>query len=136
MKLLLYTLISLTSLFPAENYINPAKIRYGTIVAYEKQGGDIALVDSKKVYVKISEYQTIKKEGIQPGTARYSQLMTACTKKFRIAVTKTAKLYNYALVVEEGGVSKEHQTISITDKVIQQLSDKEIKKHELLFYTF
>jgi len=96
----------------------------------------IALINSKEVYAQIAEYKTIKKEGIKQGTARYTQLMQICTKKYRKAVSKTAKLYNHALVVEEGGVSKEHQTISITDKVIKQLSDKEIKNYESLLHTF
>tara|TARA_R110000851_G_scaffold50710_2_gene121025 strand:+ start:364 stop:723 length:360 start_codon:yes stop_codon:yes gene_type:complete len=99
--------------------IDTTKVRWGNASSFEiSKGLPCPVVDSKKVYVVFPEYKTIVKENLKPGTARYSQLMTACTKKYRKALGKLASAENYVVIVEVGGVT-EWATLDVTNDVIK-----------------
>ena len=109
------------AVLPAEDrYVDASKVRYGSLssVKWETKPA-VGIIRSKVVYRAIQEYQTIIKEGIKPGTARYTQLMSACTKRYRAAVRAVA-MSRYVLIVEQGGVS-DYPTTDVTEKVIKEL---------------
>tara|TARA_R100000458_G_scaffold29714_1_gene27251 strand:- start:2697 stop:3047 length:351 start_codon:yes stop_codon:yes gene_type:complete len=107
-------LLSLSLFFGAT--IDSDAIRYGNLNNF-REGDAVAVIDSKKVYHSFEEYQVILKEKIKPGTARYTQLMEACTKKYKYRVKKHA-VGKYVLVVEVGGV-KNYKTTNITNTIIE-----------------
>ena len=115
MKILLLVLGLLTSVV-----IDSNKIRFGELQNFKEERNDaVAVVKSKEVYFCIEEYKQIKEEGIKPGSARYTQLMAACTKKYRSGLRKAAS-GTYVLVIEEGGISG-YPVTDITKQVIEQL---------------
>ena len=100
--------------------IDANKVRFGSISAFSEQRKDpVAVVNSKTVYESIPEHQTIVKEGIQKGTARYAKLMQVCTTKYKIALPKASR-NKYVLVIEVGGISG-YPTTDITNSVISML---------------
>ena len=95
--------------------IDPESVRYGDIDSF-KEGDAIAVIDSKEVYKIFDEYKVIKKEKLQPGTARYNSLMSTCTKKYKKLLKRHAS-GRYVLVVEVGGVT-DYKTTDITRTLI------------------
>ena len=86
--------------------IDPSKVRYGNYSTFDATKNHlVGVVDSVKVYSEIPAYKTIKKEKLEKGTARYTQLMFECTKQFRASLSKVATSGKYKLIVEVGGVS-------------------------------
>ena len=100
--------------------IDSDKIRLGSLLTFSEERGDaVAVVNSRTVYKSIPEYKIIVKEKVEKGSARYTQLMSVCTKKYTSAVFQAAK-QKYVLVVEVGGISG-YPTRDITDSVISKL---------------
>jgi hypothetical protein len=109
-KLLLFTCLLLSS----PKGIDASKVRYGKLDAF-KEGQTVYLVASTKVYLKMSAYKTITKEGLKKGSARYNILMSRCTALFKATLDKSG----YSLIVEVGGVDKSiHKTEDVTTKLI------------------
>ena len=78
----------------------------------------VPVINSKEVYKHIPYYQTIIKEGIKQGTARYTQLMRKSTTLYKSTLGKSG----YSLIVEIDGVDKTlHKTEDITQKIISLL---------------
>ena len=103
------------------SHINPDKIRYGDYHTFDSSKNHlVGVVKSVDVYEHIPEYKTIQKEKVKKGTARYTQLMLTCTKKFRGSLSKVAATYSYKLIVEIGGVS-DYPTTDVTKLVINGL---------------
>lgn len=101
------SIVGVLSTVSQDPNIDSNKVRYGNLSAFDKsKGHTLAVVNSKEVYAEMSEYKRIKKEGIKPGTARYTQLMQICTKRYRSACKKLCGSKNYSLIVEIGGVRK------------------------------
>jgi hypothetical protein len=114
-KLLLALLLILST--PDVDGIISSKIRWGTISKYT-EGQVVCIINSKEVYKNIPYYQTIIKEGIQQGTARYAQLMRQSTTLYRSTLGKAG----IPLIVEIDGVNtKLHKTEDVTKKIISLL---------------
>tara|TARA_R110000824_G_scaffold61487_19_gene163591 strand:+ start:10598 stop:10951 length:354 start_codon:yes stop_codon:yes gene_type:complete len=97
--------------------INLDKVRWGT-VSQHTEGQVISVINSKEVYKNISYYQTIIKEGVKQGTAKYAKLMRNATALYRSTLGKAG----IPLIVEIGGVNtKLHKTEDVTKKIISLL---------------
>ncbi|MFQ5749003.1 MAG: hypothetical protein ACE5H3_06050 [Planctomycetota bacterium] len=102
--------------------IDESKVRYGDVGSFKpKQGQKVGVVRSKEVYLEIPAYQTILKEKIKKGTARYNQLINEATVAFKKALVKVANKGGLALIVEEGGIQG-YPTTDVTRGVIRALS--------------
>ena len=114
-KLLLF-LLPLVSTLQVHG-INPDKLRFGRIENHV-DGQVVSTVDSKLIYKEIPEYQTIIKDKVPKGTARYTQLMLTATKLYKGALGKAG----IPLIVEIDGVNKKlHKTEDVTKKIISLL---------------
>jgi hypothetical protein len=78
-------------------------------------------VRSTEVYEQIEAYKTIKKEGVQEGTARWQQLMKEATAAYKAALKKVASDYSFVLIVEDGGISGYEHASDCTSSVIAAL---------------
>lgn len=97
--------------------IDPHKVRYGNIGSHT-EGQTVHIINSKEVYKHIPYYQTIIKEGIKQGTAKYAQLMRRATTLYRNTLGKSG----ISLIVEIDGVDKTlHKTEDVTQKIISLL---------------
>lgn len=86
--------------------VDKSKIRFGSLSDFDPEKGHrVATVRSQDVYLQIPAYQTILKEGIEKGTARWNQLMQEATAQFKKALRTVAANGSYVLIVEEGGIS-------------------------------
>lgn len=78
----------------------------------------MCVINSKEVYTHIPYYQTIIKEGIKQGTARYAKLMRQSTTLYKSTLGKAG----IPLIVEIGGVNTTlHKTEDVTKKIISLL---------------
>jgi len=86
--------------------LDQSKVRFGNGAAFLKsQNGKVGIVESQKIYKNLPAYQTIEREKVKKGTARYAQLISEATKHYRVCVQSTSKSQNLVLVVEKGGIS-------------------------------
>ena len=114
-KLLLATLLLLST--PAVHGINPEKLRFGRMESHV-DGQVVSTVNSKLIYKEIPEYQTIIREKVPKGTARYTQLMLTATRLYKGALGKAG----IPLIVEFDGVDTAlHKTEDVTQKIISLL---------------
>ena len=98
------------------------KILWGNISHFDEDRKDkVAVVNSSTVYESIPEYQTIIREKIKRGTARYTQLILICTEKFKKTAKYVAVTYDYKLIVETGGV-KDYPSTDVTQLMIDRIS--------------
>ncbi len=96
--------------------IDKSKVRYGNLADFDAtKGHKVATVRSKDVYKQIPAYQTIVKEGIERGTARWNQLMKQATAQFKKALKSVATSGSYVLIVEEGAITGYTTTDATTD---------------------
>jgi Skp family chaperone for outer membrane proteins len=114
-------LLALIAFLPFEHtHVDSTMVRYGNLATVKWESKPtVGIIRSKAVYRVMSEYQTILKEDIKKGSARYTQLMQKCTDKYKTAV-RTVASPKYALIVEQGGVS-DYPTTDVTDLVIKTL---------------
>ncbi len=102
--------------------IDKAKVRYGNLADFDaEKGHKVATVRSKDVYKQIPAYQTIVKEGIEKGTARWNQLMKEATAQFKKALKAVATSGSYVLIVEEGAITGYDKTTDATTDIIDAL---------------
>ena len=98
------------------------KVRYGDASTFDaKKAHKVGTVRSTAVYEAIPAYKTIKKEGIQEGTARWQQLMREATEAYKAALRKVASDNSFVLIVEEGGISGYEHASDCTSSVIGAL---------------
>lgn len=98
------------------------KVRYGDASSFDpKKGLKVGTVRSTEVYEQIEAYKTIKKEGVQEGTARWQQLMKEATAAYKAALRKVAGDNSFVLIVEEGGISGYEHASDCTASVIGAL---------------
>ena len=101
--------------------IDKSKVRYGNFADFDaEKGHKVATVRSTDVYKQIPAYQTIVKEGIERGTARWNQLMKEATAHFKKALKAVATSGSYVLIVEEGAISG-YSTTDATTAIIDAL---------------
>ena len=101
--------------------LDHSKVRYGNPGDFDPEKGQkVATVRSKDVYKAIPAYQTIVKEKVKQGTARYTKLMQEATKQWRKGLAAVAGSGSYVLVVEQGGITG-YPTSDITADIIQAL---------------
>ena len=101
--------------------LDHSKVRHGNPADFDPEKGDkVATVRSKEVYKAIPAYQTILKEKVKQGTARYTQLMQEATRQFRRALKTAAEKGNFVLIVEQGGISG-YLTVDVTAGIVQSL---------------
>ena len=63
--------------------LDHSKVRYGNPGDFDpEKGHKVATVRPKEVYKAIPAYQTIQKEKVKQGTARYTKLMQEATQNF------------------------------------------------------
>ena len=65
------------------------------------------------VYLTIPSYQTLRKENVRRGSAKWAMLMREATSAFRRALEQAARKDNCALVLEKGSSGR---ISSIPDK--------------------
>ena len=100
--------------------LDKTKVRHGNPAKFDPdQGHKVGTVRSTEVYAKIPAYQTIKKESVEKGSARYKQLIKEATAVYTKALGAVAK-GGYALIVEEGGI-KGYPTADLTSTVIKKV---------------
>ena len=99
--------VSESSMLVVESvHLDRAKIRYGNAGNFDPEGTKtVGTVRSTEVYEQIEAYQTIQKEGLEKGSARYNKLIRQATKDFKAALKKVAGQKSFVLIVEEGGIS-------------------------------
>lgn len=98
------------------------KVRYGDASTFDaKKAQKVGTVRSTEVYEQIEAYKTIKKEGVQEGTARWQQLMKEATAAYKAALRKVATDNSFILIVEEGGISGYDHVSDCTSSVIAAL---------------
>ena len=114
--------------------IDSSKVRHGNLKNFT-EGQIVHTIQSQKVYLQMSPYQTIIKEKAKQGTARYAKLMRDCTRLYKATLGKSG----YSLIVEIDGVDKTlHKTEDVTNKIISLLkpAERRNKNYESLLYTF
>lgn len=98
------------------------KVRYGDASTFDaKKSQKVGTVRSTEVYEAIPAYKTIKKEGVQEGTARWQQLMREATDAYKAALRKVAGDNSFVLIVEEGGISGYEHVSDCTASLIAAL---------------
>ena len=119
-SLLFIPLVILLSGAVDDPRVDSTQVRYGNLSAIDwKESPKVGIVRSKEVYKEIPEYKLIKKEKIEKGTARYTQLMQICTNKYRKSLSIVAD-GKYELIVEQGGISN-YPITDITKKAISYI---------------
>jgi|10_taG_2_1085330.scaffolds.fasta_scaffold80048_3 hypothetical protein len=97
-------------------------VRYGSTDAWDNAGHPtVPIIESTLVYKKIPAYQTIIKENIRKGSARYTHLMLEATNTYKSKLRDLATKHNYIIIVEKGGVVN-HPVKNITLDVISLLN--------------
>jgi hypothetical protein len=83
----------------------------------------VATIDYAKVAMATVEYQTIKSEGIQKGSARYDLLAAEMQKRIKEACKAAAQASGCDCVVRSSDVSTEKggKVVDLTDDVIGKL---------------
>jgi len=101
--------------------LDHSKVRHGNPGDFDPEKGHrVSTVRSKEVYQAIPAYQTIVKEKVLQGTARYTKLMKEATRNFRKALKVAAGQGSFVLIVEEGGITG-YPTTDLTTEIIQAL---------------
>ncbi len=99
--------------------IDESQVYYGNATAYKKVGE----IDCNQVFHAISEYRTIREEGLKEGV-RYDLLLVRANEKFRKALKLAHKRKGYDLIVEAGSITGSESTVpDITDLVIDLLPE-------------
>lgn len=102
--------------------LDTSMVRYGDVSKFEKTGTvSVGTVRSTDVYDAIPAYKTIKKEGLEKGSARYSMLIGQATTAYKAALKKVAQDKKYALIVEEGGISGYSNVTDATAEIIKEV---------------
>jgi hypothetical protein len=105
-----------------EVQLDRAKVRFGNASKFDLKGtAAVGTVRSTDVYDQIPAYKTIKKEGLEKGSARYNKLIGKATKAYKAALKKVAKDKSYTLIVEEGGISGYTNVTDATSDIIAAL---------------
>ena len=82
-------------------------VRRGTLGDFNAERGDaVGEVDSRKVYLAIPSYQTLRKENVRRGSAKWAILMQEATSAFSYALGRAARSSHCVLVVEKGSTRR------------------------------
>ena len=99
--------------------LDRSKVRHGNLGKFDPEGTKtVGTVRSTDVYEQIPAYQTIQKEGLKKGSARYNKLIRAATRNFKAALKKVAGEKSLVLIVEEGGISGYAHVTDATSDII------------------
>ena len=105
-----------------EVQLDRTKVRHGNVSKFDMKGTSVVgTIRSTEVYEQIPAYQTIQKEGLEKGSARYTKLIRQATKSYKAALKNVAKDKSYALIVEEGGISGYAHVTDATSAIISAL---------------
>jgi hypothetical protein len=105
-----------------EVQLDRAQVRWGNASKFDLKGSAaVGTVRSTDVYDAIPAYKTIKKEGLEKGSARYTMLIGQATKAYKAALKKVGQDKSYALIVEEGGISGYTNVTDATSDIIAAL---------------
>ena len=82
-----------------------------------------ATIDMRKVEKETPEYETIKSEGVEKGSARYEILMAKMRKRIRDAAKAAAEDASCDCVIRAGDIVDDHglSPADLTKEVIEQL---------------
>ena len=109
-------------LIQEEVQLDRTKVRHGNVSKFDAEGtAAVGTIRSTEVYEQIPAYQTIQKEGLEKGSARYTKLIRQATKSYKAALKKVAKDKSFALIVEEGGISGYAHVTDATSDIISAL---------------
>lgn len=102
--------------------LDKTKVRWGDASKFDLKGtATVGTVRSTDVYDEIPAYKTIKKEGLEKGSARYNKLLAKATKEYKAALKKVGKDKGFALIVEEGGITGYTHVTDATADIIAAL---------------
>ena len=105
-----------------EVQLDRTKVRHGNVSKFDTKGTEtVGTIRSTEIYEQIPAYQTIQKEGLEKGTARYNKLIRKATKSYKAALKKVANEKSFALIVEEGGISGYAHVTDATSDIISAL---------------
>jgi len=106
----------------AEVHLDRSKVRHGNVSKFDVEGAQtVGTIRSTEIYEQIPAYQTIQKEGLEKGSARYNKLIRQATKSYKAALKKVAAEKSFALIVEEGGISGYAHVTDATSDIISAL---------------
>lgn len=109
-------------LIQEEVQLDRTKVRHGNVSKFDTKGAEVVgTIRSTEVYEQIPAYQTIQKEGLEKGTARYNKLIRQATKSYKAALKKVASDKSFVLIVEEGGISGYAHVTDASSDVISAL---------------
>jgi len=105
-----------------EVQLDRSKVRQGNVSKFDVEGTKtVGTIRSTEIYEQIPAYQTIQKEGLEKGSARYNKLIRKATKSYKAALKKVAGEKSFALIVEEGGISGYAHVTDATADIISAL---------------
>ena len=97
------------------------RIYFGDKASFDPEdGGRVATVRAKDVYLKIPAYRRILEEDIDKDSAQGKKLIKEATTCFGKGVKVASRNGRFVLVVEEGGIQG-YPTLDITARVIEAL---------------
>jgi hypothetical protein len=106
----------------AEVRLDRSKVRHGNASSFDPAGtAKVATVRSTEVYNATPAGKTIKKEGVEKGSARYNKLIRQATSTYKAALKKVANGSNYVLIVEAGGISGYTNVTDATAAIISAI---------------
>jgi hypothetical protein len=106
----------------SEVRLDRSKVRHGNASSFDPAGtAKVATVRSTEVYNATPAGKTIKKEGVEKGSARYNKLIRQATSTYKAALKKVANGSNYVLIVEAGGISGYTNVTDATAAIISAI---------------
>lgn len=122
--------IALAAVVVAESYsippdkVDEQKIFWGSPGQFSKP----AEVDYKAAVMETEEFKSIKKNKIEPGTAKYWLLISQASERVVKAIAAVAKDSGHDLVVAKGylaGIGMEVPVEDLTEKILERIKKKE-----------
>ncbi|MFT7516885.1 MAG: hypothetical protein ACI84O_000670 [Myxococcota bacterium] len=106
----------------SEVRLDRSKVRHGNASSFDPAGNaKVATVRSTEVYNATPAGKTIKKEGVEKGSARYNKLIREATNTYKVALKKVAASSSYTLIVEQGGISGYTNVTDATAAIISAI---------------
>ncbi len=129
-KAVFLAVIALASAVVAESYTIPPekvdeqKVFWGSPAQFSKP----AEVDYKAAVMETDEFKSIKKNKIEPGTAKYWLLISQASERVVKAIAAVAKDTGHDLVVAKGYLAEIGMEVPVEDltgKVLERIKKKE-----------
>ena len=101
-----------------------ASVLYGSASACTQP----AVIDYDDVKKKTPEWKTIRSEGVRPGSARYSLLMSELDQRVQRLCQRVAQDEGRDCVVRKGEIKNDHglEVADLTDKVVEAVENDSV----------